>query len=414
MKLLVAPHDLQIGGSQINAIDLAAGAAEAGHDVVVYGVPGPLVDRITSLGLEFIPARPLQYRPAPSRVAQLARLARRHRLDLIHAYEWPPCLDAYYGAHLLRGVPLVCTVLSMSVSPLVPRSIPLIMGTEALGDEARETHRAPVWVLEPPIDVVGDHPGIDGEPFRRECGLDDASLLIVTVSRLAIDLKLDALVQAIDAVDLLAGRLPVRLAIVGGGPAAAALEQRAAEVNRRWGREVVSFLGAMSDPRPAYAAADAVVGMGSSALRALSIGRPVVVQGERGFSKPFEPETLPYFLRHGFWGCDEPGWTVQRLADELEVLLADAPRRAELGAFGRRTVEERFSLSRALTRQLEIYDDVLARGQRASSADAATAARRALGLELYAHDPRRKRAQRRTKESLLAAASRASGQRAHA
>ena len=29
MRLLVCPHDLQIGGSQINAIDLAAGAAAA-------------------------------------------------------------------------------------------------------------------------------------------------------------------------------------------------------------------------------------------------------------------------------------------------------------------------------------------------------------------------------------------------
>ena len=37
VRLLVAPHDLEIGGSQINAIDLAAGAAEAGHDVIVYG-----------------------------------------------------------------------------------------------------------------------------------------------------------------------------------------------------------------------------------------------------------------------------------------------------------------------------------------------------------------------------------------
>ena len=72
--------------------------------------------------------------------------------------------------------------------------------------------------------------------------------------------------------------------------------------------------------------------MGSSALRALSIGRPVVVQGEGGFSKPFEPETLPYFLRHGFWGRDEPGWSVEQLAGELEPLLADADRRAELGA----------------------------------------------------------------------------------
>jgi len=414
MRLLVAPHDLQIGGSQINAIDLAAGAAEAGHEVVVYGVPGPLVDRVEALGLDYVPARPLRYRPAPSRIQQLTTLARRRRLDLIHAYEWPPCLDAYYGAHLMLGVPLVCTVLSMSVSPLVPRSIPLVMGTEALGDEARQSHRAPVWVLEPPIDVAGDHPAIDGTAFRRDCGLADGSLLVVTVSRLAIDLKLDALVEAIDAVDLLAGRFPVRLAIVGGGPAAAALEERAADVNRRWDREVVRLTGPMADPRTAYAAADVVVGMGSSALRAMSIGRPVVVQGEEGFSKPVEPATLPYFLRHGYWGRREDGWTVQRLADQLSALLSDPDRRADLGSFGRRTVEDRFSLPLATARQLEIYEDVLARGRWSSPADAATAARRAVRLELDNHDPRRKRARRHTEESLLARASRLREQRAHA
>ena len=56
MRLLVYPHDLSIGGSQINAIDLAAGAAAAGHDVSVYGIPGPLVDYITERGLTYIPA----------------------------------------------------------------------------------------------------------------------------------------------------------------------------------------------------------------------------------------------------------------------------------------------------------------------------------------------------------------------
>jgi glycosyltransferase involved in cell wall biosynthesis len=414
MRLLVAPHDLEIGGSQINAIDLAAGAAEAGHDVIVYGRPGPLVDHIEKRGLDFVPARPLHYRPAPSRIAQLAVIARKRRLDLIHAYEWPPCLDAYYGAHLAMGVPLVCTVLSMSVSALVPRSIPLVMGTEALGDEARRSHRAPVWVLEPPIDVEGDHPGIDGTGFRRDHGIADGAPLVVTVSRLAVDLKLDALVQAVDAADLLAGRLPLRLAIVGGGPAAAALQERADEVNRRRGREVVSLLGPMPDPRAAYAAADVVVGMGSSALRALAIGRPVVVQGEEGFSKPFAPETLPYFLRHGMWGRAEAGWTVQRLADQLQAVLADPQRGAALGAYGRRKVEERFSLARANAEQLEIYAAVLARGRRTSPAEAAAAARRAVQVELDNHDPRRKRARRRLEQSLLSAASRLRDHGAHA
>lgn len=56
MRLLVCPHDLAIGGSQINAIDLAAGAASAGHDVIVYGIPGPLTGYIAEKGLRFIPA----------------------------------------------------------------------------------------------------------------------------------------------------------------------------------------------------------------------------------------------------------------------------------------------------------------------------------------------------------------------
>jgi hypothetical protein len=40
-----------------------------------------------------------------------------------------------------------------------------------------------------------------------------------------------------------------------------------------------------------------MVGTGSSALRALAIGRPVVVRGERGFSEICEAGTLPIFLR---------------------------------------------------------------------------------------------------------------------
>jgi hypothetical protein len=35
LRVLVYAHDLSIGGSQINAIDLAAGVAAAGHQVFV-------------------------------------------------------------------------------------------------------------------------------------------------------------------------------------------------------------------------------------------------------------------------------------------------------------------------------------------------------------------------------------------
>lgn len=391
MRILVYPHDLGIGGSQINAIDLAAGVAEAGHDVVVYAIPGPLVDYIKQRGLRFIPARRLRYRPAPSRIVQLASIAARERIDVIHAYEWSTCLDAYYGAGLVMGVPLVCTVLGMIVMPYVPSLVPLIMGTAELGDAARRVQRGGVWVLEPPIDTVNDHPGIDGSSFRRAHQVSDNDLLVVTVSRLALDLKIDALVRAIDAVDMIRGRHPVRLVVVGGGPAHEALQQRAAAVNARWGREVVSLPGPDMDPRPAYAAADVVVGMGSSALRALAIGRPVVVQGEAAFSEVFEPATLDLFLRQGFYGLADNAEGPARLAGQLERLLADPERRKALGAFGRQVVAERFSLKRAVQVQLDIYEQVLREPGRRTLPDAMRSARRAFMREVENHDPRRKR-----------------------
>ena len=125
------------------------------------------------------------------------------QVDVIHTYEWPPCLDAYFGAHLIGGVPLVSTILTMGVTPMVPDSIPLIMGTEELAARARG-YRTGVSVLEPPIDTDADHPAIDGRVFRHRNDVDDGDVLIITVSRLSVELKLDALIAALDATEVLA------------------------------------------------------------------------------------------------------------------------------------------------------------------------------------------------------------------
>lgn len=404
MRLLVYPHELSIGGSQINAIDLAAAAAASGHDVVVYGVPGPLVGYIAERGLSFIPAHPLKYRPAPSRIMQLTAIARRHRIDLIHTYEWPSCLDAYYGASLLLNVPVVCTVLSMKVMPNIPASVPLIMGTADLALEARRRHRNGVWVIEPPIDVVRDNPDIDGSGFRSKHGVSAEDFLVVCVSRLAVDLKLDSLVRAIDATDRLSSSCLLRLVLVGDGPARDALEKRAAAVNRRHGRDVVRLAGADMDPRSAYAAADLVVGMGSSALRALAVGRPLIVQGEEGFSEIFEPRSCDLFLKQGFYGKGDVQAGDGRLADQIHTLFRDPARRLALGRFGRRMVEERFSVDRANTLQLQIYSEILRSPPPRRPSEAFRSACMSLMVEIDNHNPVRKRQKQRVQMTLLDAA----------
>ena len=361
--------------------------------------------------------RPRAAAAVPARAVARSRssptLARSRRLDLIHAYEWPPCLDAYYGAHLLLGVPLVCTVLSMSVSPLVPRSIPLDHGHRgARRRGAADASRARVGARA--ADRRRRRPSRHrrrGVPPRAAASRR-RPLLVVTVSRLAIDLKLDALVAGHRRRRRCSpGGFPVRLAIVGGGPAAARAERA-----RRRGQPPLGPRGRAASPArcptraPAYAAADVVVGMGSSALRAMSIGRPVVVQGERGFSKPFEPDDAavlpaPRLLGPARAGLDRRSGSPAQLA----ALLADPARRAELGAFGRRDGRGALLARRARWR-------ASSRSTTRCSPAAAARARPTrpprrgarVRLELDNHDPRRKRARRRTRG--VAARRRPSGQ----
>jgi hypothetical protein len=144
----------------------------------------------------------------------------------------------------------------------------------------------------------------------------------------------------------------------------------------------VVLTGELFDPRPAYAAADIVLGMGGSALRALAFGQPLVVQGEKGFWELLTPDSVELFLQQGWYGVGEGTGGFERLSAILRALVADPARRAELGAYGRELAVERFSLQRAATVQESVYRT--AHEQRASTArTAADGLRSALGLGAY-------------------------------
>ena len=193
---------------------------------------------------------------------------------------------------------------------------------------------------------------------------------IVVVCRLVPELKLEGVLTAVDVVGELARELPLRLTVVGDGNARQTVAEHAEKANARAGRRAVVLTGELFDPRPAYAAADIMLGMGGSALRSLAFGRPLVVQGEKGFWELLTPDTCGLFLQQGWYGVADGTGGAERLAAILRALVADPARRAELGAYGRRLAEERFSLTRSARVQEDIYFDALA---------AARAGRRLLG-----------------------------------
>lgn len=378
MRILVYPHDLRMGGSQLNAIELGAAVQRLGHDVLLFGQPGPLAQVAVDLGLEFVPAPLPRKRPSPAVVRALVRTVRERRVDILHGYEWPPALESLAASKLAPGTTAVATVMSMAVAPFIPKSMPLMVGTEQILQWESSRRRRDVHLMEPPVDTHANQVSAtaDSEAFRHKFALTDATLNVVCVTRLARELKLEGIISAMDAVHRLSRENPVRLIIVGTGPAAEEVSHRAAMINEASGRNTVRLTGELADPRPAYAAADVVLGMGGSALRGLSFGKPLVVQGEGGFWELLTAESLPAFLWQGWYGSG-PGTAgpgSSGLVSILRGLLEDRPLRDVLGAFGRGVVEDRFTLSSAAQRQTELYKRFAASVQSPASTVAAEVA----------------------------------------
>ncbi|MDQ1433535.1 MAG: hypothetical protein QOF59_351 [Actinomycetota bacterium] len=347
MKVLVFTHHLEIGGSQVNAVDLAAATRDiCGHEIVVFATPGPAAALLADRGLRLIEAPKPRAHPSPAMGRALIAAVRREKPDLVHAWDWPQALDAYYGVHLPLRVPLAVSIMSMVVLTSVPQHIPITMGTEELVDEARRHRRGPVELLEPPVDTARDNPtAVDASEFKQQWGLDDRAVNVVVVSRLVKWLKQESLERAIDAIELLAPEHAARLVIVGDGSAAAELQQRADAVNARLGRNAVILTGALIDPRPAYAAADVTIGMGGSILRGMAFGKPCIVLGEQGFSDVFEPSTAKMFFWQGYYGLGDGDLSPEPLAHQLRRLVASADLRAELARFSLDTIEQRYALA---------------------------------------------------------------------
>ena len=354
MKILVFGHWLEVGGTQVNAIELAAALRDFhGHEVTYFATPGPMLELVRKHGLRFLPAPEASFHPSPARMRELRRILRSERFDAIHAWDWWQCLDAYYGVHLATRVPLVVTDMSMFLQRVLPKALPTTFGTPELLDQAKASGRRRVELLLPPVDVHTNAPGVvDPRPFRREHLVGDHEILLVSISRLSTSMKAESLRRTIDVVRVVGRDLPLRLVIVGEGNGRPDLEALANQANRELGRTAVALPGALLDPRPAYAAADIFVGMGGSSLRAMAFAKPVVVVGERGFSAPFDPETAGSFYYRGMYGIGDGNPGNERFAAQVRALAEHPERFQARGEFSRQFVVRHHALE-ALAARLD-------------------------------------------------------------
>lgn len=363
MRVLVHLNSLELGGSQINAVDFARALRDRGVESILVGERDTIGDGPSLLDYADVHGIDIT---VYDRAAGLLRHARQLRrmaddldVDLVHAYGmWGAARNVYWGPATLGRIPWVHTVYEMSISDVVHSHVPLVVGTEYLAEELVD-RPAPTVLISPPVDLAADSPRADAgaASFRERHRLGDGPLLGI-VSRLERQLKATAVRVAIDAMRDLAST-GATLFVVGDGDARSALRAAAESVNDEVGRPAVRMLDALSDPRSAYLAADIMIGMGGSAARALAFGKPLIVHGEAGWSRLFDPESARALARSSFWSPERPADPVADLVRIARPLLSDEARRRALGAFGRDFARARFGLDAMSDRLADFYTDAI-------------------------------------------------------
>ncbi|MFO1204700.1 MAG: glycosyltransferase [Burkholderiales bacterium] len=367
MRIIVYAHSMEIGGSQLNAIEIGSAVQRQGHEVVLVGEDGPLAEKAMALGLEHFRIQNRRRRPSLPVMRKLLELVRCRKIEVVHGYEWPPAIESWLGPGLIGAAVPFATVMSAEVAPFLPHTLGLVVGTRQLQHRCLKRGFSDVTLIEPPVDVEENSPTFDGSEYRASLGLRRSTVLVVVVCRLVRELKLEGLIAATRAVgQLVKEGIDIRLLIVGDGPVRHEVELAVGEANALAGSEAVLIAGETRDPRPAYASADVVLGMGGSALRGMAFGKPLIVQGERGFWQLCDGRSVGVFLESGWYGLGDGGDGVSRLRGELLTLVQNPDLRRSLGTFSRDLVVSRFGLDGAARVQIECYERALVSPRRPS------------------------------------------------
>ncbi|MCX5739825.1 MAG: group 1 glycosyl transferase, partial [Proteobacteria bacterium] len=127
---------MELGGSQLNALELAGAVRDLDNEVVVLGEDGPLLAVVEKLGLKRLQLDARRRRPSLDNARRLRSLIVSLDLDIIHGYEWPPGIEAAAAVYPGTRAAAVCTVMSSAVAPFLPVHLPLVVGTRALQEHA--------------------------------------------------------------------------------------------------------------------------------------------------------------------------------------------------------------------------------------------------------------------------------------
>jgi len=354
LTVLHLTHQGGGSGSTVSIAELARAQCEAGHSVLVGCPAGSLLaDLAAAAGVEVVP---VEYASATRAAAAIAAIAAARRVDVVNSHasrDRAACRRARLAGRLPSALVMTRRQMPLSLPPSVIANGLVADRTVAVSASVRRAllrRGAPPWRVR----VVFN--GIDPERVDRP-----VSAAALAEARAAAGWSADRPTIGVvsrrkeQAVLLRALRLvprPVTLVLLGLDPDPELEALAAAATPHR-----VAFVPFRRDVLPFYALFDVAAlpttgeGLSQALLEAMALGIPVAASRVGGNAELITDGVDGLLVPH------QPAAYARALA----ALLADPARRAVLGAAGRRTAREHFTLERTRRLTDEVYRVALER-----------------------------------------------------
>jgi glycosyltransferase involved in cell wall biosynthesis len=300
---------------------------------------------------------------ALSGASQLISYFRKHKIRLVHTFDYP--LNCF-GVPLARAIRVPVVLSSQRADRrLIPRAYlkmirvtdrlvsGIVVNSEAVRSEMIGTERIAPSLLHLCYNGI-DTNAFHSERRRRVPPLKAASLVIGVLCVLRPEKDLVTLVEAFARVA--AQNRNLRLAIVGSGPELARLESLAQELCVL---DQCVFQPAVSDVSSWLKSIDIFVlpsiseALSNSLMEAMACGCACIASRTGGNPELIRDEETGLLF--------EPG-NSENLAGKLSRLLNDADLRSQLSQAGSRVIHDGFSLGASVKRMEEIYTGCFRKG----------------------------------------------------
>ncbi|MBI3910943.1 MAG: glycosyltransferase [Armatimonadetes bacterium] len=349
MRILQVITPARMAGAERSMLSLCEHLAHAGHEVVVIAKPGvELLAAARSLGLA-AEGHPIGGKANLLAPALLARLARRHRADVLHTHLSTASLWGSY-AGLLSGVPCVAHVRALNSAACFLAARRIIAVSQAVKDHLVAQRISPdrIDVVYTGIDPARYHLSLSREVARERLGLARDAVIVGVAAHLSPRKGHAVLLEALARLG--ETRPPVRALCVGDGNLRPALENQAQALGIA---ERVTFAGYQPDVLPWYAAMDVVAlpavegeGLPRTLLEGGFLGLPAIASRISG---------TPEIVADGRTGYLVPPGDADALAERLGQLAADADLRRRLGEAARERIRRTFTVAAMVQGTLAAY-----------------------------------------------------------